>query len=286
MKKSTKILATLLFSATMAQAQQLPDSQVLVNVNGVKIYKSEVDSALMNATNGRPDLVPAKDIRDFQKKYINKLIGEELVYGDAKKIGILKTKEFKNELEKAYEAMKVRIEKSLAIRFWQKEQEKSIKVSENELKKYYKENKNEFNQPELVHARHILVKTEAEANDIINELKSLSGEALKSKFIELAKSKSVGPSGAKGGDLGFFAPGNMVPAFNSKVFSMKVGTITKEPVHTEFGYHVIYLEDKKPKEIKSFDDVKTFIEKRLKLEKLKTKLETKMRNLRDSAVIK
>ena len=178
------------------------------------------------------------------------------------------------------------MKKELAIQVWQKKLLGSIKISNKELKDYYNKNKDEFNEKESVHARHILVKTKAQAEKIISELKGLSGQKLKEKFIELAKKDSTGPSGPKGGDLGYFAQGQMVPAFNSRVFSMKKGTVTLTPVKTQFGYHVIYLEDKKPAMTKTFNEVKTFIEQRLKMEKFKKVFKQKMDELQKSAVIK
>ena len=77
----------------------------------------------------------------------------------------------------------------------------------------------------------------------------------------------------------------MVPEFNDKVFSMKVGTITTEPVKTQFGYHVIYLEEKISGKKLGFDEVKSFIEQKLKMEKFKEAMETKMKTLMDSAKI-
>jgi parvulin-like peptidyl-prolyl isomerase len=137
-----------------------------------------------------------------------------------------------------------------------------------------------------VHARHILVKTEAEAKAIIAELKPLSGAKLQAKFEALAKEKSTGPSGPKGGDLGFFTKGQMVPAFNDKVFGMKVGTVTLSPVKTQFGYHVIYLQEKKPAATRTLAEVKPFIEQRLKMEKFKSVMKKKMDALQKTAVIK
>jgi parvulin-like peptidyl-prolyl isomerase len=154
------------------------------------------------------------------------------------------------------------------------------------MKKYYDENKEEFNEKASVHARHILVKTEEEAQSIISELKDFKGRSLKDKFIELAKSKSTGPSGSNGGDLGYFAQGQMVPEFNDKAFSMKPGTITLTPVKTQFGYHIIYIEDKKPETTKSFTEVKNIISNRLKLEKAKSIILDKMKELEKKAVIK
>jgi len=193
----------------------------------------------------------------------------------------LKSKEFKDEFEK----IQKRIQKDLAIQIWQKRELDKVKISEKKLKNYYNKNKDEFNEKESVHARHILVKTEDEANKIISELKSLKADALKNRFIALAKTKSTGPSGPNGGDLGYFARGQMVPEFNDKVFSMKVGEIS-EPVKTQYGYHVIYLEDKKTKKTRPFSEVKPFIEQRLKMEKFKTIIQAKMKALQEKADIK
>jgi len=276
MKKATKLFATLLLTSVLAQAQ------TLVTVNGVSITQAEVDTALMNATQGRFNEVPAEKQVEFKKQVLQQLIAKELVYSDAKKTGVLKSKEFKAEYVKVQENVK----KELAIQLWQKQQLDAVKISNKELKSYYDKNKEEFNEKESVHARHILVESKDAAQAIIGDLVLLKGDKLKTKFIELAKSKSTGPSGPKGGDLGFFAPGQMVPEFNAKVFSMKVGTITKAPVKTQFGYHVIYLEEKKAGKARGFTEVKSFIEQRLKMEKFKGIMQEKMLALKNSAVIK
>jgi len=203
MTKTTKFLYAFLFAATLSSAQ------TLVTVNGSAITQEDVDSALMNATQGRFNQVPPEKQAEFRQQVLKQLIGTELVYGDAKKTGVLNSKEFKDEYAKVQE----RVKKQLAIQVWQKQQLDKVKISDKELKSYYNKNKEEFNEKESVHARHILVKDEDEAKKIITELKSLSGNALKDRFIALAKSKSTGPSGPKGGDLGYFAQGQMVPAF-------------------------------------------------------------------------
>jgi len=276
MNTAAKFLTTILFTGVMASAA------TLVTVNGKPITQQEVDTELMNATQGRFNQVPPEKQSLFRQQVLQQLIGKELIYGDAKKSGVLSSKEYKEEYKKLEERMK----KELAIQVWQKKLLDSIKISEKELKDYYNKNKEEFNEKESLHARHILVKEEAEAKKIIAQLKSLSGEKLKAKFEELARSKSTGPSAPQGGDLGFFTKGQMVPAFNDKVFSMKVGTITKEPVKTQFGYHVIYLEEKKPAATRAFNEVKEFIEQRLKMEKFKTVMKEKMDKLQKSATIK
>ncbi len=276
MNKATKFLYTLLFAAAISSAQ------TLVSVNGSAITQEDVDSALMNATQGRFNQVPAEKQAEFRQQVLQQLIGTELVYGDAKKTGVLNSQEFKDE----YSKVQARVKKQLAVQIWQKQQLDKVKVSDKELKSYYNKNKDEFNEKESVHARHILVKNEDEAKKIILELKPLSGNTLKDKFVVLAKSKSTGPSGPKGGDLGYFAQGQMVPAFNDRVFKMKVGTVTKTPVKTQFGFHVIYLEDKKESNVRKFAEVKTVIDQRLKMEKFKTVMKTKMDTLQKQATIK
>ncbi len=276
MKIATKFLSALLIAGAVASAQ------TLVTVNGKAITQQDVDSELMQATQGRFNQVPPEKQAQFRQQVLKQLIGKEIIYDDAKKSGILKSAEYKEQFKNLEQRMK----KELAIQVWQKRVVDGIKIPEKTLKKYYNDNKGEFNEKASVHARHILVKTEAQAKAIINELKPLSGEKLLTKFEELAKTKSTGPSGPKGGDLGFFAKGQMVPAFNDKVFNMKVGTITLKPVKTQFGYHIIYLQEKKAAATKSFNEVKPFIEQRLKMEKFKAVMKEKMDALQKKATIK
>ena len=102
-----------------------------------------------------------------------------------------------------------------------------------------------------MHARHILVKTKEEADAII---KQLDGGA---KFEDIAKEKSTDPgSGAQGGDLGWFSAGQMVPEFEKAAFALEPGKYTKEPVQSQFGFHIILLEDKRAKQPPAFEQVK------------------------------
>ncbi len=276
MNKITMLLSALLLTGSVVCAK------TLVTVNGKPITQEEVDQELMQATQGRFNQVPADRQAAFRQQVLQQLIGKELIYDDAKKSGIINSQEYKSE----YKKLEQRMKKELAIQVWQKKLLDGIKISTKELKDYYNKNKEEFNEKESVHARHILVKTKEEAEKIIAQLKHLSGGKLKEKFIELAKKESTGPSGPKGGDLGYFSKGQMVPAFNDKVFSMKKGEVTLKPVKTQFGYHVIYVEDKKPSMTRSFDEVKAFIEQRLKMEKFKAVMKKKMDELQKKASIK
>ena len=275
MKLFTKVSTALLLTSTLSFAT------TLAVVDGQKISDQDVTNALMQATQGRLAQLPADKQEQLKKQFLDELIIKELIYKDAKKEGLTKSKEYKEQLDKILNSIK----KDLAIRVWQKKQLDNIKISNKELKDYYNKNKQEFMQKESVHARHILVKSEDEAKKIIDQLKGLKGKALKDKFISLAKEKSTGPSGPNGGDLGYFAKGQMVPPFEKAAFGMEVGSVTKKPVKTQFGYHIIYVEDKKSASTKPFSEVKPYIEQRLKMEKFRQVMQNKVQELKSKAKI-
>jgi parvulin-like peptidyl-prolyl isomerase len=265
----------LLLGAPMASAG------VLATVNGDEITSEEVNKVLMEGTQGRFDSLPADKQNELRQRIIEGMIAQELVYDDAKRTGVLESKEYKQELEALVSRLKVQ----LAAKIWEKEQFDSINIDAKEVKAYYDANADEFVDKEKIRARHILVKTKAEAEAVIKSMKGLSGEKLRNEFIAQAKSKSTGPSAAKGGDLGYFPRGQMVPSFNDAAFAMKEGTMSASPVQSQFGYHVIYIEDKKAAKKLGFDEVKNFIEQRLKMDKFKAHMEKKMNSLREKAKI-
>ncbi|MBW3015014.1 peptidylprolyl isomerase [Candidatus Woesearchaeota archaeon] len=150
-----------------------------------------------------------------------------------------------------------------------------IVVTEDDAETYFEENEEMYQAQEgQIRARHILVETEEEAEEIIEELKDGAD------FVELAKEKSIGPSGPSGGELGFFAKGEMVPEFEEAAFKLKVGEVSA-PVETQFGFHVIKRESN---EI-TFDDVKDSIEEVLLYEKQKTAVDIYITQLKNKANI-
>ncbi|KAA1179262.1 peptidylprolyl isomerase [Rhizobium tropici] len=124
------------------------------------------------------------------------------------------------------------------------------KITDDEVKARYDKEVAALPKQEEVHARHILVKTEDEAKAIIKEL-----DAGKD-FAALAKEKSTDPNKADGGDLGYFGHGRMVKEFEDAAFALPVGTYTKTPVKTDFGWHIIKVEDKRNAPPPPFDQVK------------------------------
>jgi len=270
MKKLLRIsLAASMLCMTSAVA-----TDVLATVNGKNITKQDAEAFVAATSPG----AHFDALDPSQKSMItNRLIDKELFAEAAKEQGIDKKPEFQRNMEK--------IKEELLVNMWMKEQMDNTVVSDSEAKEFYDKNIKQFMQKASVHAKHILVKTAEEAKKIIEELKSLSGEALKKKFIELAKEKSTGPSGPQGGDLGTFTKGQMVPEFSKAVWALKPGEITKEPVKTQFGYHVIYLEEKNDAKPTPYEKVKERIIASLKQKQFANKITTMAKELRKKAKI-
>jgi len=159
------------------------------------------------------------------------------------------------------------------------ETKNQVTITDDELLEYYNENKESFFEPEKVHARHILVETEEEANNLLLQLK----EGL-TDFAELAKEKSIGPSAPSGGDLGFFARGQMVKEFENAAFSLEPGEISGV-VKTQFGYHIIKCEEKKDEHSPTFEEAKEKISNTLRYQRENEAISTLTLKLREEAVI-
>gem|GEM_PF-339993 len=127
-------------------------------------------------------------------------------------------------------------------------------VTEESLKKQYEKLVAGMPAQEEAHARHILVEKEEEAKDLIQKLEKGAD------FIELAKEHSTGPSGENGGDLGYFTADQMVPEFSEATFALEKGAISKAPVKTQFGWHIIKLEDKRKAEKPSYEQMAVELE--------------------------
>ena len=141
-------------------------------------------------------------------------------------------------------------------------------VTEEELQKAYQLFISDESAREEIKARHILVASEAEAKAIIAELNSGAD------FVSLAKEKSTGPSGPNGGDLGYFARGAMVPSFENAAFALSVGSHSSEPVQTQFGWHIIKLEDKKTAEAPPIETLRGQLQANLANQALSRIIET------------
>ena len=243
-----KILTVGILSLSLAISSVFAEDKVIATVNGEDINQSSLDALT--------DLVKrSKRMGDIDKSaMLDDLIVTEIVRQEAKKAGLAERDDIKKKVKE--------FEDRLILNAWSQDKVKSLNISDEEIKAAYKK-RNEGQAKSEYKARHILVKTEAEAKVLIDELKKGAD------FIELAKTKSTGPSGPNGGDLGWFSPNAMVAPFSEAVQKMEKGKFTETPVKTEFGYHIIKLEDKRDIKLPGLDAVKPQIKRVIEQEKMK-----------------
>ncbi len=206
---------------------------------------------------------------DGMDKFVDELVKKEMLYQEAKKKGFENNPDYQKKVE---EFKKI----TLIGLLLEKEIEEKAKVSDADVKKYYDEHKAEMTQGGQIRASHILVKTEDEANKILEQIKK-GGD-----FGKLAKEKSIDKaSGGNGGDVGFFSKGQMVPEFENAASRLKVGEVGG-PVKTRFGYHIIKVTGKKEGQIVEFDKIKDMLSQRVTAEKQKAVFDSYIDGLKKS----
>ncbi len=216
-----------------------PTGQVLAEVNGSVITTDDFKRELDNLP---PYLKPMAGTLEGKKEMLETMVIRELILQQAKKDGIDKSQLVADKLED----LKKRV---IVEAFLKKKVEEQANVTDAELQKFYDQNKEKFKSGDEVRASHILVKSEKEAQDVLSQLKAGA------KFEDLAKKYSIDSAAAKGGDLGWFSKGAMLPEFEKVAFSLKEGDVSGI-VKTKFGYHIIKLTGKRPAGLRSFADVK------------------------------
>jgi len=247
MKK--QILTSLATAAVLALCVPAAMAQNVAIVNGKAVPTSRVDAlAQQMARSGRP--VPP----EMQAQIKEEVIVREIFVQEAQARGLEASDDFKTQMELARQ--------SLLIRELFTDFEKKNPVTDVEMKAEY----DKFaaaNGGKEYRARHILVEKEDEAKAIIAQLKKGG------KFDAIAKKSSKDPgSGAKGGDLDWASPSNYVKEFSEALVQLGKGKTTEQPVKTQFGYHVIRLDDVREAQMPKFDDVKPQIAQQMKQQKL------------------
>ena len=223
------------------------EDTVVATVNGDKIMKSALDGYLQ-VIKRSPSGSAVKP-----EEALDDLVATELALQEAKKTDILSRADIKKKISD--------FTRNVLLTTWTKEKVKSFDISDADIKKEYDETVKKLTSKEF-NARHILLKTEDEAKAVIKEI---AGGA---DFAKVAEKKSTGPSAKNGGSLGWFKANTMVPAFADAVKKMKKGDVSKEPVKTQFGYHVIKLEDIRDAKLPTLDILKPKLTRKLSQKKM------------------
>lgn len=302
-RKAISFVLAVVMAATVAGCTKKPGSEAVATVNGEEITRAQLDKRLAKMV----EVYKSQGLdftteqgkgmkKALERQLLDGMVEEKLLLQEAKKQGVLPSdsdikakveetkKKFDSE-EKFLSALKTYNMDIKEFADWTKQNialdalfnkvTKDVTVSDADIKKYYDENKETFKQGEKVRARHILIKfdtpnekvgrtTDQAKQEILAVLDRINkGE----DFAKLAKEKSEDPgSKDKGGEY-TFGRGEMVKEFEDAAFSLKPGQVTKEPVKTVYGFHIIKLEEKIPAKSKSFEEVKGELQASLPLQK-------------------
>jgi len=214
-------------TAALAQDQSAGDNPIVATVNGSEILRSDVEAVMRTL----PDQMRQAPIEQIYPMLLDRVIDFKLLEAEAENADLADDPDLQQALAQARAAV-------LRDAMLQKKVEEGS--TEDVLMARYEElKKGEGFSYEEIHARHILLASEDDAKAVITELEGGAD------FEALAKEKSTGPSGPQGGDLGYFQKGAMVPEFGDAAFAMDIGGMSTEPVKTQFGFHVIKVEDKR-----------------------------------------
>lgn len=259
-------IAALCFSAAVAlpgtavaqdgddatSAAETKENPVVAVVNGEEIrYQDVIESARQ---------LPAQYQQQLDRIFpalVDRLVDMELVGDAAQKAGLEDSEAVQERMAEL---------QSQIVREVYLQNHVDDYITEERLQQAYEDYKNNNPSKKQVKASHILVEDEETAKKLIEKL----GDG--AEFAKLAQENSTGPSGSKGGDLGFFAEGEMVPAFSDAAFSLDVGEVTEEPVKTQFGWHIIKVTDTRMTEPNSFEEMESQLREQLQQEAVQTLL--------------
>jgi len=243
MLKTGKFAALAILSALAVNPAFAEDKSAAL-VNGVSIPQARVDLRVKIAvTQGQADSP------ELRKAIREDMISLEVLAQEAKKKGLDNDPEVIQQTELA--------KQSVLVSAFVQDYTKNHQISDDKLKQEYDKLKANLGKSEY-NVSHILVETEDEAKAIIAQL------GKKGKFDKIAKAKSKDAGSAeRGGSLGWAVPSNFVPPFANAVLSLKKGTYTKEPVKSQFGWHIIKLDDVRDLKVPSFEELKPQIQQRL-----------------------
>ena len=238
------------------------ENKVLATVNGREITENDIQESIKRFPKEQQAYLATEQ---GKKQLLEQLISFEVFYNYGKEMEYDKTKEYTTAIEimERDALTQLSVNKVLS----------QVELTDKEVEDYYNANKANFVVGEMISAKHILVDTEELAKEVAEEIKNGM------TFSDAATKYSTCPSKAQGGNLGKFGKGQMVPEFEEAAFNLEIGKVS-EPVKTQFGYHLIQVEEKQEATEKSFDEVKDLIRTNLLQERQKVKYATTVEELK------
>ncbi|OUU02255.1 MAG: hypothetical protein CBB92_02980 [Flammeovirgaceae bacterium TMED32] len=231
------------------------ETKIVATVDGKPIFLSDI----IGMAQRLPEQYRKMSLEAVYPSLLTRAIDSKLVTLEGRRSGFSKDPDVKKRLREVEDQIISEMFLTKTI---------GSQVTEEALKKIYSETKSEMASGDQIKARHILLDSEEKAAEIIKKLQA-GGE-----FAKLAAEYSTGPSAASGGDLGWFGEGQMVPEFSKAAFALNPGDIVTKPVKTQFGWHIILVEDRKVSAPPSFDEAKEQLASQMSQRLLKELIET------------
>ena len=249
----------LAISSSKAETKPKPlekmETKIVATVDGKPIFLSEI----IGMAQRLPEQYRKMSLEAVYPSLLTRAVDSKLVTLEGRRAGFSKDPDVKKRLLDVEDQIISEIFLTKTI---------GSQVTEEALQKIYSETKSEMASGDQIKARHILLDSEEKAMEIIKKLQA-GGE-----FAKLASEYSTGPSAASGGDLGWFGEGQMVPEFSKAAFALNPGDIVTKPVKTQFGWHIILVEDRKVSAPTSFDEAKEQLASTMSQKLLKELIET------------
>jgi len=239
---------------------------VLASVGDTEIKVSDFDARIANLPARYREVVKRR-----KSEYLNELINDTLLYQEAVKRGL-------DDDEEVLKVIAEAEKKILIARLLKDEIDDALEISEAEINAFYEENADRYRTPELMRASHILVMSEEDARKVIED------HAAGVNFESLAKAKSMDPTAQRGGDIGYFPKGQLMPGFENACAELDVGEVSGI-VRTSLGYHVIKLTDRRPPVNRPVKDVEGDIKARLRVMKRQRMFNDLLAKLREDTEI-
>lgn len=247
--------------AAASDAKPAGSDEIVAIVNGVDIKRDTLNTLMdMAKRSGAGDQVD-------EKTMLEDLVVTELARQEANKSGLAEREDVQEKLKN--------FKDKLVLNTWMQEKAAALNITDDEVKAAYDKATAQMSKSEYK-ARHILVKTKDEAVAVITEIKGGKD------FADLAKAKSTDTSASMGGDLGWFKTDSMVKPFAEAVAKMEPGQTSTEPVETQFGWHVIKLEEKRDVKLPELENMKPQLKRQIEQEKMMAY----MKDLRSTADVK
>ena len=242
----------------------LPPETILASFSGQTITLGEFDQLW--------EEVPEEYKLQLDKSMLlDQMISEKLLIQEAKNMGLEEDNDVLEQIKKMTEQILVQV-------LIEREILDKVNINDQEVSEYYEQNKESFTEKEQVYLYNILLETEEEAQDVLEQLKA-GGD-----FSEIAKEKSTGPSAAQGGDLGYLTKGTIIPEIEEVVFTLEVEELS-EVVKSDYGFHILKITEKKPETVRTLEEVKEEIIQTLLPVKQKDAFDNLLEELKGKAEI-